>query len=146
MTNPEDCVFCGLYRGDIEASTVFRNEHVMAAMTIRPTHVGHVLLFPRAHVEDFSLLDEAKLGYLFHIAARLKTAICEAMACEGFQLVINHGEATHQKRNCRHLHVHLIPCSLNAPADLAGQPSEAPRSELDAAASKIAGRLSLGAW
>jgi histidine triad (HIT) family protein len=72
MTNPEHCVFCALYDGSIEASTVVRNEHVMAAMTIRPLHVGHVLLFPKAHVEDFALLDQTRLGYLFHVGARLK--------------------------------------------------------------------------
>jgi histidine triad (HIT) family protein len=144
MISPE-CVFCALYDGTIEASTVFRNEHLMAAMTIRPTHVGHVLLFPRAHVEDFALLDQETLGYLFHVAARLKLAICEAIPCQGFQLLINQGEATNQKRNCRHLHVHLIPCSLGAPGDVEGQRAEAPRRELDAAASKIAQRLNLDA-
>ena len=75
MNNAEDCVFCELYRGDIAASPVFRNEHVMAAMTIRPMHVGHVLLFPKEHVEDFALLDQSRVGYLFFIAAKLKLAI-----------------------------------------------------------------------
>jgi histidine triad (HIT) family protein len=145
MSNTEDCVFCALYGGDIAASPVFRNEYVMAAMTIRPMHVGHVLLFPKAHVEDFALLDQASLGYLFFIAAKLKSAICEAIPCEGFQLLINQGEATRQKRNCRHLHVHLIPCSLNVPADVEGRPGEAPRIELDEAARKIAQRLHLDA-
>jgi histidine triad (HIT) family protein len=126
-------------------SPVFRNERMMAAMTIRPAHVGHVLLFPKAHAEDFALLDPAELADLFHAAARLKLAICEAIACDGFQLVVNQGEATGQKRNCRHLHVHLIPCSLNAPAHTAGRPPDAARSELDLVASKIAARLSLDA-
>jgi len=145
MNNPLDCVFCALYGGSIEASTVFRNEHVMAAMTIRPRHVGHVLLFPKAHVEDFALLDQAKLGYLFCIASRLKFAICEAIPCQGFQLVINHGEATRQKRNCRHLHVHLLPCSLDVSVDVEEEPAEASRAELDETARKIAGRLNVDA-
>lgn len=140
MSKPDDCVFCALYAGRIEASTVLRNEHVMAAMTIRPNHVGHVLLFPKAHVEDFALLDQATLGYLFHVAARLKQAICEAIPNDGFQLQINQGEATHQKPNCRHLHVHLIPCSLTAPAD-GERPKEAPRIELDQVAREIARAL-----
>ena len=129
-----NCVFCALYEGSIEASAVFRNEHAMAAMTIRPLHVGHVLLFPRLHVEDFALLDQGRLGYLFHVAARLKSAICEAIPCEGFQVLINQGDATHQKSNCRHLHVHLIPCNLRMPGNVEGMAAEAPRSELDEAA------------
>jgi histidine triad (HIT) family protein len=144
LSNPDDgpdCIFCALYAGSIEASVVFRNEHAMAAMTIRPTHVGHVLLFPKAHVEDFALLDAATLGSLFHLAARLKVAICEAIECEGFQLQINQGEATGQKRNCRHLHVHLIPCSIDGSPDVEGRPADAPRGELDEAARRIARRL-----
>jgi len=141
MVSAETCVFCALYGGNAEASTVFRNEHVMAAMTIRPNHVGHVLLFPKAHVEDFALLDQERLGHLFHVAARLKFAICEAIPCEGFQVLINHGEATLQKPNCRHLHVHLIPCSFDVPIDVEGQRPEAPRGELDEVARRIAQRL-----
>ncbi len=53
MISAENCVFCALYEGTTEASTVFRNEHLMAAMTIRPTHVGHVLLFPRETAGTF---------------------------------------------------------------------------------------------
>lgn len=143
MVDPEDCLFCALYEGSVEASTVFRNARVMAAMTIRPTHVGHVLLFPKAHVEDFALLDPAGLGYLFSVAARLKAAIYEAVSCEGFQLLINQGEATRQKKNCRHLHVHLIPCSSSVPADAGRRPAEVPRKELDEAALRIAERLRL---
>lgn len=143
MRPSDDCVFCALYCGDLEASLVLRNERVMAAMTIRPMHVGHVLLFPRAHVEDFALLDPASLGYLLSIAARLKMAICDAIECAGFQLLINHGEATGQKKNCRHLHVHLIPCSLNVRASVGEQPAAAPRQELDEAARRIAERLNL---
>jgi histidine triad (HIT) family protein len=145
MINSDDCVFCALFAGDTEASTVLRNERLMAAMTIRPEHVGHVLLFPAEHVEDFALLDEPRLGYLLSIAARLKTAISEAIPCEGFQLVINQGEATGQKKNCRHLHVHLIPRSSGARAPSGERPAEAPREELDAAARKIAERLNLDA-
>jgi histidine triad (HIT) family protein len=141
LDDGNDCIFCALYAGSIEASVVFRNEQAMAAMTIRPTHVGHVLLFPKAHVEDFALLDAATLGSLFHLAARLKVAICEAIECEGFQLQINQGEATGQKRNCRHLHVHLIPCSMDGSPEVEGRRPDAPRSELDEAARRIARRL-----
>ena len=144
MNHLDDCVFCGLYRGSLEASTVLRNARVMAAMTIRPMHVGHVLLFPEAHVEDFARLSQSELGYLFHVAGRLKAAICEAIPCQGFQLLINEGEATGQKKNCRHVHIHLIPCSSSAPAIVGGRPADAPRTELDQAARRIAGRLNEG--
>ncbi len=137
----ERCVFCSLLSGELEASVAFQDELVMAVMTIRPMHVGHVLLFPRAHVEDFVLLDRAGLGHLFHVAARLKNAICDAVVCEGFQVLINEGEATHQKQDCRHLHVHLIPRSINDGAEAEGRAAEAPRAELDATAREIARRM-----
>lgn len=145
MSNPDDCVFCALYRGKAEVSAVFRNDRVMAAMTIQPTHVGHVLLFPSLHVEDFALLDQESLGYLFHVAGRLKAAVCAAIPCQGFQLLINQGEATRQKENCRHLHVHLIPCSSNVPVEEGALRAEVPRTQLDEIAQQIARRLDVGA-
>jgi len=143
MTEHRDCLFCALVAGDTDASIVFNDDRVMAVMTIRPAHVGHVLLFPREHVEDFAVLDQAMLGYLFLVAARLKYAICNAVPCEGFQVLINQGEATGQKEDCRHLHLHLIPRSLNAPSDVDERPVQAPRAGLDETARAIAGWLSI---
>lgn len=143
VMGPDDCVFCALYAGEGEASTVYRDEYLMAAMTVRPAHAGHVLLFPARHVEDIALLGPAELARLFRVAAELRTAIAQAMGCEGFQLLVNHGAATGQKPNCRHLHVHLIPCR-ESPATSEKQPAaNAPRRELDEAARKIAERLGL---
>jgi diadenosine tetraphosphate (Ap4A) HIT family hydrolase len=50
---------------------VFDDVQVMGVMTIRPQHVGHVLLFPNEHVEDFACMDQSARGNLFHVAARL---------------------------------------------------------------------------
>ena len=135
MTERKDCVFCGLLTGRLRSSVVFNDARLMGVMALRPTHVGHVLLFPAEHVEDFSVLDQATLGHLLHVAARLKTAICRAVQCDDFQLLINQGAFTGQKEDCRHLHVHLIP--LSGPVDQGVRRAEASRAELDAAARDI---------
>ena len=54
MTERKDCVFCGLLTGRLRSSVVFNDARLMGVMALRPTHVGHVLLFPAEHVEDFS--------------------------------------------------------------------------------------------
>ena len=48
MTDDLDCLFCAVVAGDTGASIVFNDDCVMAVMTIRPMHVGHVLWLPTA--------------------------------------------------------------------------------------------------
>ena len=137
MTRNIECLFCDLVAGNAEACVVFNDVSVMGVLTIRPKHVGHVLLFPKEHVEDFALLDRATLDHLFRVAARLKAAICAAVPCAGFQVLINQGPATGQRSDCRHLHVHLLPRSLGVPVDFDGRAADAPRDELEETARKI---------
>jgi diadenosine tetraphosphate (Ap4A) HIT family hydrolase len=145
VTKQQNCLFCSLVAGDTAASIAFDDERVMAVMTIRPKHVGHVLLFPKEHVEDFSLLDHSAPGHLFHVAARLKAAVCEVVPCEGFQLLLNQREATGQKSDCRHLHLHLLPRSLGIAVDLDGRAAEVPRKELDETARELIRRFNIAA-
>lgn len=139
MMTDNDCVFCGLLSGRLESSLVFTDGHFMAVMAIRPEHVGHVLLFPTAHVEDLAELDQRMCGRLLGLAGQLKSAMAEAIPSQGFQLIINEGKATGQRENCRHLHVHLIPRSLGVGRN--ERPADAPRAELDATAREIGRRL-----
>ena len=45
----EDCVFCGIVAGEIDAEVVFEDEATVAFLDVRPLFPGHVLLVPREH-------------------------------------------------------------------------------------------------
>ena len=44
-----DCIFCMIGRGEIPATIVYEDEHVVAFDDIAPQAPVHTLIIPRAH-------------------------------------------------------------------------------------------------
>lgn len=107
MATSEDCIFCKIVAGAIPASKVFEDERALAFRDINPQAPTHVLIIPRAHISSLneaSETDEALLGHLLRVAARV--ASDEGHAEGGYRTVINTGAGAGQ--TVFHIHVHLL--------------------------------------
>ncbi|MBN1278764.1 MAG: histidine triad nucleotide-binding protein [Chlorobiaceae bacterium] len=104
--NPE-CLFCRIVRGEIPATEVYRNEHVMAFRDITPVASQHVLIIPIRHIASLSDLQSEDLDIAGHIllAAR-KVAEITGVLDSGYRLVFNNGQDALQ--SVFHIHGHLI--------------------------------------
>ena len=103
----EDCIFCKIAAGDNPAEIIFQDDRCLAIQDLNPQAPKHVLIIPREHMDslnDASRNDEALLGYLLRIGARIANQL--GIAEEGFRLVINTGQNGGQ--SVEHLHVHII--------------------------------------
>lgn len=140
MSMDKDCIFCSMIAKQEAYSLVFEDELLLAILTIRPMHTGHTLLIPKEHVADISHLNEFSRNHLFKVATELKSVITSALICQGFNFLLNQGEAT---RALPHLHLHLIPRSLEQPIDFNQRPGELSREQLDVVAAKIRQHLSI---
>ena len=47
-----DCLFCKIVAGQIPATIVFQNDHVLAFNDITPQAPTHVLIVPRRHISQ----------------------------------------------------------------------------------------------
>lgn len=106
MTNG-DCLFCRIAAGEIPATIVHDDDHVVAFRDINPVAPTHILLIPRRHIAsaaDVAKADGELLGRLFAVASRL--ARDEGIASSGFRLVTNVGPDAGQ--SVEHLHLHLL--------------------------------------
>ncbi|HEY6056811.1 MAG TPA: histidine triad nucleotide-binding protein [Candidatus Limnocylindrales bacterium] len=104
---PGDCLFCRIVAGEVPATQVHADDHVVAIRDIAPRAPTHILVMPREHIASATELDErhgALLGRLFAVAARVARA--EGVAEPGYRLVINAGRDGGQTVD--HLHVHLL--------------------------------------
>ncbi|HUG48439.1 MAG TPA: histidine triad nucleotide-binding protein [Candidatus Limnocylindria bacterium] len=107
MSFDENCLFCGIGRGEVPADIVVDDDLVVAFRDISPKAPTHVLLIPRQHVASAAELGEQHaemLGRLFAVAA--KVARDAGVAERGFRLVTNAGPGAGQSVN--HLHFHLL--------------------------------------
>jgi ATP adenylyltransferase len=106
-SDPE-CPFCEVIDGDdFSAREVFRDQHVVAFFPTEPAVLGHVLLVPRRHVPDIWGLSVCESSQLARTSLHIASAIRDALAPDGMNIIQSNGEAATQ--SVPHLHIHLIP-------------------------------------
>ncbi len=104
---PEDTIFSKIIRGEAPADIVFHDDRVTAFRDINPQAPTHILIVPNREiptVNDVTESDEADLGHLFVVAAKL--AQKEGIAKDGYRLIVNCGQ--HGGQIVFHLHMHLL--------------------------------------
>ena len=102
-----ECVFCKIARGEIPATIVHEDEHVVAFRDLHPKAPTHIVLIPRRHVASLNDLgeeDDAVVGHLVRVAAKL--AGDEEIAGRGYRLVANCGRDA--GLSVDHVHFHLL--------------------------------------
>ena len=103
----DNCLFCAIASGDQPANILFEDDRCVAFHDVNPQAPKHILVIPREHMDslnDASRNDEALLGYLLRIGARLANQL--GIAEDGFRVVINTGRNAGQSVD--HLHVHIL--------------------------------------
>ncbi|MGB9180874.1 MAG: histidine triad nucleotide-binding protein [Pyrinomonadaceae bacterium] len=102
-----DCLFCSIVAGEIPAEIIYQDELSIALRDINPQAPTHVLVVPREHMEsldDASQRDEALLGHLLRVAARIANE--QGLSENGYRTVINTGAGAGQ--SVFHLHLHVL--------------------------------------
>jgi histidine triad (HIT) family protein len=102
---PDDCAFCAIARGDVDAHVVFEDEVSIAFLDNRPLFPGHSLLIPRAHHETIWDLPDGLVEPYFANARLLAHAVRDAMDAQGAFVALNNVVS----QSVPHLHTHLVP-------------------------------------
>src|SRR6266404_2939983 len=107
MSEP-GCLFCRIIAGEIPADFVQRDDRSVVIRDINPQAPTHLLVIPLEHIEsldDASQKDEALLGYLLRVSARVANEHGLSDS-GGYRAVINTGRGAGQ--SVFHLHVHVL--------------------------------------
>jgi len=102
-----DCLFCKIVAGQIPATIVFQDDHVVAFRDITPRAPTHVLIVPRRHIASLNDLvadDDALVGQMVRAAATI--ARKEGLADRGYRTVFNCNADAGQ--TVFHIHLHLL--------------------------------------
>ena len=106
MKDP-DCLFCKIVAGDIPTTSVLDRGNVFAFRDVNPQAPAHILIVPKDHVRDVSVMDASHgdlLGEM--VAAANEIARSEGIDTSGYRLVLNVGADAGQ--TVFHLHLHLL--------------------------------------
>ena len=102
-----DCLFCRIAANEIPADFVEQDSRSFVIRDINPQAPTHLLVIPREHIEsldDASQKDEALLGHLLRMAARVANAA--GLEEDGYRTVINTGAGAGQ--SVFHVHLHVL--------------------------------------
>ena len=103
----ENCIFCQIIAGKIEANLIYQDKSMTVFEDIHPIAPVHYLIVPNQHIISMNDIAENNSGIL---AAMLITARNIArekgISEEGYRLMINTGE--NGRQTVFHLHMHLI--------------------------------------
>lgn len=109
MTVPRDsnCIFCKIVNGEVPATFLHRDEHVVAIADRNPQAPVHLLVLPVEHYSDLGAITAAGrddvAAALLRVAASLGT---DRGGPAGFRLVVNTGADGGQ--TVGHAHVHVL--------------------------------------
>ena len=95
----KDCLFCKILNGDIPSKKVYEDNIVSVIMDVNPNTNGHMLIIPKKHFIDDTLI------HINNIAKKMKDLIYKKLNANGIKIVVNYGAY----QEIKHYHMHLIP-------------------------------------
>jgi len=103
------CVFCEMIAGISPASIIYRDDRVMAFMTIQPFAPGECAVIPIAHVDHFTDVDDDTTQQIIVVAQRIGRRMRTAFKPHRVGMVV-HGYGV--------AHAHLIIVPQHGPYDI----------------------------
>ena len=102
----ENCIFCKIIAGEIPSTKVYEDETILAFRDIAPQAPTHVLVVPKAHIEDCNGItaeNSAGVAHIFEVIPQIAAA--EGLE-GGYRVVSNCGADAGQ--TVQHLHFHIL--------------------------------------
>ena len=101
-----NCLFCKIIAGEIPSTKVYEDETVLAFRDIAPQAPCHVLVIPKAHIDDANGITAENSAVIAHIF-QVIPQIAKAEGLEnGYRIVSNCGPDAGQ--TVQHLHFHIL--------------------------------------
>ena len=134
---PDNCLFCKIAAGELQAEVVQEDDHTLAFMDINPWTRGHALAIPREHTRNLYEVPDDQLARTMSAAKRLAERMRDGLGCDGINLINSCEPAAWQ--TVFHFHVHVIPRYDDDPLQLPTRPQQADQDELAAVAAALRG-------
>jgi histidine triad (HIT) family protein len=102
-----DCLFCRIAAGEIPATLVHKDEHLIAFKDLNPQAPLHVLIVPRRHVATLNDLEASDDGLVGEMVRRAAAIAAEnGYDTRGYRTVFNCNADAGQ--TVFHIHLHVL--------------------------------------
>ncbi len=101
-----DCIFCKIAHGEIPSNKVFEDDDMLAFYDINPMAKVHVLVIPKAHIENVDAVNADNAAVVAKIFAKIGDIAKMAGITNGYRVISNCGADA--KQSVMHLHFHIL--------------------------------------
>lgn len=102
------CPFCAIVRGeDTAVREVARNDKVVVFFPTEPAALGHCMVVPHHHVEEFSAMTSDEVSEVMTVAQTVAKSLHKTYQPDGINIIQSNGKAATQ--SVPHVHVHIVP-------------------------------------
>ena len=101
-----DCIFCKIAHGEIPSNKVYEDDDMLAFYDINPMAKVHVLVIPKAHIENVDAVNADNAAVVAKIFAKIGDIAKMAGITSGYRVISNCGADA--KQSVMHLHFHIL--------------------------------------
>lgn len=101
------CIFCNIINKQIPTHIVFESDSVIAILDITQSTLGHTLVMPKTHHDNFVVAPSKVIQEVMIVAQHIAQKQMSALNAKGINTLIN--SYSHAGQSVMHFHVHLIP-------------------------------------
>ena len=134
-----ECVFCRILMDELPAHFVYKDDRVVAFLSLEQPNPYKVLVVPREHVETVYDLNDEQASAIFKATVKIARGIKDVSKCDGMNLVQSNGEAGQQ--DVFHFHLHILPRFFGDDIVLDWDNTPAPQEKLSRIAREVRTRL-----
>lgn len=102
-----NCVFCSIADHIIPSYVIYEDNDVIAFLDSSQTTVGHTLVIPKKHYDNFLSTPRDVMNKVMDVAQRIGQILIKDFKAKGVNILTNCYEAAGQ--SVMHFHVHVIP-------------------------------------
>ena len=133
-STPEPSVFTRVMRGELPGRFVWRDDLVVAMLTIAPIRPGHTMVIPIQQVDSWLEVPAETWAHMGVVQQAVGSAIKQAFSPTRVATAILGMEVPH-------CHVHLVPIDRESDLSFANADPNAPAEQQDASAEAIRSAL-----
>jgi diadenosine tetraphosphate (Ap4A) HIT family hydrolase len=96
------CIFCRIIRGEVPSTKIYETDQVLAFLDINPVNLGHVVVIPKEHVDQFQDMEPKLYLTVMNVAQNISRKIKDALNPPRVGLMVWGFEVPHA-------HLHVVP-------------------------------------
>ncbi|BFI73291.1 histidine triad (HIT) nucleotide-binding protein, similarity with At5g48545 and yeast YDL125C (HNT1) [Nanoarchaeota archaeon] len=102
----DNCVYCKIANKEIPSYTIYEDNDIISVFDIYPPSKGTFLVFPKLHIEDYTILDDDINQKMFTISKYIAFVLKNKLKFDGINIILYSGET---KQSTKHIVISIIP-------------------------------------